>query len=171
MLFDGYYVSRQNFLGFEMAQIFNDNLNFLLNASEMLAGGQSLIKIRSRGKFERPFTRVQALEQKAQTRWLDREQELLRKIDATNQKLQEIEQRKDASQKLILSAEQEAEIQKFQEEKLRINRELKGVRRNLRADIEALGATVKVINIFLMPLVVCIAGIGYAVYRRKRMRP
>ncbi len=171
MLFDGYYVSRQNFLGFEMAQIFNDNLNFLLNASEMLAGGQSLIKIRSRGKFERPFTRVQALEQNAQTRWLDREQELLRKIDATNQKLQEIEQRKDASQKLILSAEQEAEIQKFQEEKLRINRELKGVRRNLRADIEALGATVKVINIFLMPLVVCIAGIGYAVYRRKRMRP
>lgn len=171
MLFDGYYVSRQNFLGFEMAQIFNDNLNFLLNAAEMLAGGQSLINIRSRGKFERPFTRVQALEQKAQSRWRDREQELLGKIEATNQKLQELEQRKDASQKLILSAEQEAEIQKFQEEKLRINQELKGVRRNLRADIEALGATVKVINIFLMPLVVCIAGIGYAVYRRNRMRP
>jgi ABC-type uncharacterized transport system involved in gliding motility auxiliary subunit len=171
MLFDGYYVSRQNFLGFEMAQIFNDNLNFLLNAAEMLAGGQSLINIRSRGKFERPFTRVQALEQKAQSRWLDREQELLGKIEATNQKLQELEQRKDASQKLILSAEQEAEIQKFQEEKLRINQELKGVRRNLRADIEALGATVKVINIFLMPLVVCIAGIGYALYRRNRMRP
>ncbi|HSM74828.1 MAG TPA: Gldg family protein [Desulfobacterales bacterium] len=171
MLFDGYYVSRQNFLGFEMAQIFNDNLNFVLNAAEMLAGGQSLINIRSRGKFQRPFTRVQALEQKAQARWLDREQELLQKIDATNQKLQELEQRKDASQKLILSEEQEAEIQKFQEERLRINQELKVVRRNLRADIEALGATVKLINIFLMPLLVCIAGIGYAVYRRNRKRP
>jgi ABC-type uncharacterized transport system involved in gliding motility auxiliary subunit len=171
MLFDGYYVSRQNFLGFEMAQIFNDNLNFLLNAAEMLAGGQSLINIRSRGKFQRPFTRVQALEQKAQARWLDREQELLQKIDATNQKLQELEQRKDASQKLILSEEQEAEIQKFQEERLRINQELKVVRRNLRADIEALGTTVKLINIFLMPLLVCIAGIGYAVYRRNRKRP
>ena len=171
MLFDGYYVSRQNFLGFEMAQIFNDNLNFVLNAAEMLAGGQSLINIRSRGKFQRPFTRVQALEQMALARWLDREQELLQKIDATNQKLQELEQRKDASQKLILSEEQEAEIQKFQEERLRINQELKVVRRNLRADIEALGATVKLINIFLMPLLVCIAGIGYAVYRRNRKRP
>jgi ABC-type uncharacterized transport system involved in gliding motility auxiliary subunit len=137
----------------------------------MLAGGQSLINIRSRGKFQRPFTRVQALEQKAQARWLDREQELLQKIDATNQKLQELEQRKDASQKLILSEEQEAEIQKFQEERLRINQELKVVRRNLRADIEALGTTVKLINIFLMPLLVCIAGIGYAVYRRNRKRP
>lgn len=170
MLFDGYYVSRQNFLGFEMAQIFNDNLNFVLNASEMLAGGQSLINIRSRGKFERPFTRVQALEQKAQSRWLDREQELLAKIDATNQKLQELEQRKDASQKLILSQEQEAEIQKFHEEKLRINKELKVVRRNLRSEIESLGTTVKVINIFLMPLLISIVGIGYAVYRRKRMQ-
>jgi ABC-type uncharacterized transport system involved in gliding motility auxiliary subunit len=171
MLFDGYYVSRQNFLGFEMAQIFNDNLNFVLNAAEMLAGGQSLINIRSRGKFQRPFTRVQALEQKAQTRWLDREQELLQKIEATNQKLQELEKRKDASQKLILSEEQEAEIRKFQEEKLRISQELKVVRRNLRADIEALGTGVKLINIFLMPLLVCIAGIGYALYRRNRMRP
>ena len=169
MLFDGYFVSRQNFLGFEMDQIFNDNLNFVLNAAEMLAGGQSLINIRSRGKFQRPFTRVQALEQKAQARWLDREQELLQKIDATNQKLQELEQHKDASQKLILSEEQEAEIRKFQEEKLRISQELKVVRRNLRAEIEALGTTVKVINIFLMPLLVCIAGIGYAVYRRNRM--
>ena len=82
-----------------------------------------------------------------------------------------MEKRKDASQKLILSEEQEAEIRKFQEEKLRISQELKVVRRNLRADIEALGTGVKLINIFLMPLVVCIAGIGYALYRRNRMRP
>jgi ABC-type uncharacterized transport system involved in gliding motility auxiliary subunit len=82
-----------------------------------------------------------------------------------------LEKRKDTSQKLILSEEQEAEIRKFQEEKLRISQELKVVRRNLRADIEALGTGVKLINIFLMPLVVCIAGIGYALYRRNRMRP
>ncbi len=167
-LYDGYYVQKQNFLGFEIARIFNDNLNLLLNATEMLSGGQDLISIRSRGKFEKPFTRVEALEKKAQLKWLDREQELMKKVEETNRKLEQLEQQKDASQKLIISKEQEAEIQKFQAEKLRIRKELKTVRKNLRADIEALGATVKLINIFLMPLLVCLAGVAFAIYKRKR---
>ena len=79
MLFDGYYVNKQNLLGFSIANVFNDNLNFVLNSSEMLTGNPALIRVRSRGTFERPFTRVQALERKAQDRWLSQEQELVRK--------------------------------------------------------------------------------------------
>lgn len=169
MLSDNYYVSQQNFLGFKIARMFNDNLNFLLNASEMLTGSEALISIRTRGKFERPFIKVQELEKKAQARWLAREQELIRKVEETNQKLRQFEQQKDASQEVIISAKQEEEIKKFQEEKLRINKELKDVRRNLRADIESLGATVKFINIFLMVFIVAISGSFYALYRRKKM--
>ncbi len=168
MLFDSYYVSRQNFLGFNMARVFNDNLNFLLNTAEMLTGTEDLISIRSRGKFERPFTQVDELEKKAQAKWMVQEQELVRKADETNRKLREFEQKKDASQRFVMSDEQEAEIQKFQEEKHRINKELKDVRRNLRADIEALGTRIKFYNIFLMPFLVSIAGILYALYRRKK---
>ena len=62
-----------------------------------------------------------------------------------------LEQQKDASQRAILSEAQEQEIARFQDEKLKINKELKIVRRNLRADIERLGTTVKFINIFLVP--------------------
>ncbi len=168
MLMDDFYVRRQNFLGFNMAQIFNDNLNFFLNSAEMLTGNDALISIRSRGTFERPFTRVEELERKAQNRWREREQELMARAEETNQKLQQLEQQKQSSQKLVLSAEQEAEIERFREEKLRINQELKKVRRKLRADIEALGTKVKFANIFLMPLLVCIAGLGYALYRRQK---
>lgn len=168
MLYDGYYVSKQNFLGFDMSNIFNDNLNLLLNSTEMLTGSEALIEIRSRGSFERPFTRVKALESQAQHRWLAREQELERKVEQTNAKLQQLEQQKDTSQRTIISPEQESEIKKFQEEKLRINKELKVVRRNLRADIESLGAFIKFINIFLMPLLVSMAGIVYAIYLRRR---
>jgi ABC-type uncharacterized transport system involved in gliding motility auxiliary subunit len=167
-LFDGYYVSKQNFLGFNIAQIFNDNLNFLLNSSEMLAGSHMLIDIRTRGKYERPFTRVQALEQKAQVRWLAREQELVKKVEDTNRKLRELDQQKDPSQKLIISDEQQSQIDSFQEEKRRINKELKLVRRNLRADIESLGRWVKFTNIFLVPLMVCIAGIAFALFKRQK---
>jgi len=169
LLFDNYYVNKQNFLGLNISRVFNDNLNFLLNASEMLTGNQELINIRSGGRFERPFTRVQELEKSAQARWLATEQELVRKVDETNQKLRELEREKDTTQQFIISAKQEAEIQKFKQEKLRINKELKNVRRNLRADIESLGSAVKFINIFLMPLLVSMAGIFYALYKRKKM--
>jgi len=169
-LYDGYYVSRQNFLGFEMASIFNDNLNFLLNSGELLTGVEALIRVRSRGTYERPFDRVAALEAQAQEKWLDREQELERKVEELNAKLNALEKQKDAAQKLILSPEQQAEVEQFQEERRRISEELKEVRRNLRADIETLGRRVKFINIFLVPLLVCIAGGLYALYRRKRSR-
>jgi len=169
MLYDGYYVSHQNFLGMKVSNIFNDNLNLLLNASELLTGSDALIGIRSRGSFERPFLRVKALEHKAQAKWLDREQELVREVDATNKKLHALESRKDASQATIMSPEQEAEIAKFQKQKVRISHELKLVRRNLRSEIDALGRTLKVINIFLMPLLVSLVGIAYALYRRRKV--
>lgn len=168
MLFDGYYLSQQNFLGFKISNIFNDNLNLLLNTSEMLTGNPALISIRSRGTFERPFTRVQELERKAQDRWLDQEQALVRKVEETNEKLRMLDQQKDASQRAILSEEQEKEIERFQEEKLEINKELKIVRRNLRSDIERLGTTVKFINIFLVPLLIGIGGIIFAFTRRRK---
>jgi ABC-type uncharacterized transport system involved in gliding motility auxiliary subunit len=169
LLFDNYYVNKQNFLGFNISSVFNDNLNFLLNATEMLTGNQELINIRSGGRFERPFTRVQELEKSAQARWLATEQELVRKVEETNQELRVLERQKDATQQFIISEKQEAEIQIFKQEKLRINKELKKVRRNLRADIESLGSALKFINIFLMPLLVSMAGIFYALYKRKKM--
>ncbi len=168
LLFDGYYLSQQNLLGHTISNIFNDNLNFMLNTSEMLTGNPALIGIRSRGTFERPFTRVQELERKAQDRWLDQEQALVRQVEETNEKLRQLEQQKDASQRAILSEAQEQEIARFQEEKLRINKELKIVRRNLRAEIEQLGTTVKFVNIFLVPLLVGIGGIIYAITRRRK---
>jgi ABC-type uncharacterized transport system involved in gliding motility auxiliary subunit len=168
LLYDGYYVSKQNFLGYTISNVFNDNLNLLLNSAEVLTGSDALIEIRSRGSFDRPFTRVAALEEKAQVRWRDREQELVQKVEQTNDTLRQLEQQKDASQRAIISPEQQAEIEKFQDEKRRINNELKIVRRNLRADIESLGRTVKFINIFLMPLLVSLAGILYAVYLARR---
>ncbi|MGD9877370.1 Gldg family protein [Desulfococcus sp.] len=170
LLFDNYYVSHQNFLGFKISRMFNDNLNFVLNSGEMLIGSQALIGIRSRGTFERPFTRVEALEKAAQARWLVREQELMRRIDDTNRKLEQLEEQKEAAQQLILSEAQEAEIRAFQEERRRINKELKTVRRNLRADIERLGNTVKFINTFLMVFVVAAAGMIYGLRQRLKSR-
>ncbi len=169
MIHDNNYVEHQTFLGQEVSQVYNDNLNFLLNACEQMTGNEELINIRSRGKFERPFEKVVTLEKKAQERWMAQEQELAKKFEEANEKLKSLEKQKDASQEFVFSPEQEEEIKKFREEKLRINKKLKEVRRNLRSEIEKLGVFIKFINIFLMPILVSIAGIGYAAARRRRV--
>lgn len=170
LLADNTYLIRQTIpvLGFNIVSFGNDNLNFLLNFSEMLTGSEELISIRSRGKFERPFDKVEELERKAGERWMAKEQELAAKVDEVNRKLRELEKQKDATQRYILSDEQEKEIKKFKEEKLKVNKELKRVRGNLRAEIEVLGAWIKALNIGLMPLLVSLAGLGYGLYRRKK---
>jgi len=170
MLADQFYVTKTNLMGFVLTKVFNDNLNFLSNACEILTGSDDLIGLRSRGKSARPFTVVQELESRAQARWLSTEQELIKKMEATTRRLRELEQGKDSSQGLVLSPEQEAEVKKFKEEKIRTNRELKQVRKNLRADINKMGTTLAGINTFLMPFCVSIAGICFAVYRRKRIK-
>ena len=166
MLFDAYYVSKQNFLGMDISNMFNDNLNFLLNTCELLTGSEALIQIRTRGIFERPFVKVQQLESRAQGKWLEQEQELSKQVGQTNRKLRELEREKDSSQKFIMSAQQEKEIKKFRDEKIRINKQLKNVRRNLRSEIETLGRYIKFINIFLIPIMICLGGLFFAVYRK-----
>ncbi|MBU4002769.1 MAG: ABC transporter, partial [Proteobacteria bacterium] len=138
------------------------------NTCEILTGNEELVNIRSRGKFERPFVKVVDLEKKAQVRWLAQEQGLMKKMEESTAKLEKLEKLKDASQKFIVSPDQEKELQNFKKEKLAIHKKLKEVRRNLRADIDRLGMKVKLANIFMMPLLISILGIGYAVYKRNR---
>ncbi|MCW7753003.1 GldG family protein [Desulfobotulus sp. H1] len=170
LLFDAYYMNRQNFLGFEMARIFNDNLNFVLNSVEMLSGSPDLIHVRTRDITDRPFHRVKDLERQAETRWLAREQALLQRAEEASLRIQMLENQKQGEDALVLSEEQEAELRRFNEEKIRINQELKEVRRNLRSDIDALGTRLTIINMLAIPLLVAGAGIVLGIQRRRRSR-
>ena len=60
------------------------------------------------------------------------------------------------------------EIENFRQEEQRIKKELKSVRKNLRHDIERLGTIVKLSNIALIPILVSMAGLGLALYRRSK---
>ena len=46
---------------------------------------------------------------------------------------------------------------------------LKELRKTLRQDVEALQFWTKVVNIALMPLLVALFGLGYAIVRRRRV--
>ncbi len=170
MLFDSFTVQELSFFGQSAYQPINDNINLLINAVEQLAGGVELAAIRARGRFERPFERVLAIQHEAQERWMAEERALQQQLDATRLRLEELQSERDQGQRFILSPEQQAEIERFRQEEIRTQRELRNVRRKLREDIERMGVKVKAFNILFVPVLICISGIALALYRQRKMR-
>lgn len=170
MLYDQFAVQELIFFGQPVYQPINDNINFLANAVDQLAGGSDLAAIRSRGRFDRPFHRVIALQREAQERWLMQEKALQEELESTRERLEALQSKKDKSQRFILSPEQQEELERFRQEEMKTQQELKRVRKNLREGIERLGVRVKVINILLMPAIVCLTGVSFGLYRQYRTR-
>lgn len=168
MLYDRFCVREVGFFG--LAEAVNDNLSFLFNAVEQVAGSAALVGIRTRGKSERPFDVVLKLQREAQERYLAEETRLQEKLNETQRRLGELQTKKDSKQQLFLSPEQQAEIQRFEKEMFETRKQLKLVRRKLREDIERLGVRIKVMNILLMPALVACAGVGFWFYRRQKTR-
>ncbi len=153
--------------GMQASEPINDNLALFANAIEQISGNQDLIAIRSRGRFSRPFGRVDALEYKAMAAWQSQEEQLNAALEETRRQIADLQQQKKGSQKFILSKEQEEAVTRFHAREIEIKKQLREVRKSLRKDIDTLGVWVKVANIALMPLVVVIFGVGHAVSRRR----
>ena len=124
----------------------------MLNSVDNLLGGSELISIRSRGRFSRPFTVVESLRLAAQSKYQKSADTLQRELEETEAQLNEVESSQSDQNLLALSPEQEQAITQFQDEKLRIRKQLRDVRHQLDKDIEGLGATLKLINIIVLPL-------------------
>ncbi|HSH70639.1 MAG TPA: Gldg family protein, partial [Deferrisomatales bacterium] len=168
LLTDDFSVRRQNLLGQTLLMMLNDNLAFAGNSAEVLAGGQALASLRTRGKSARPFTLVDQLEREADEKWRGVEADLLAKQQETSRRLQALEQGKDEQNRALLSPSQVEEIQNFREELVANKKKLREVRRNLRQDIENLGWRLKLLNIALVPALVLLAGFGPLLWRQLR---
>ncbi len=167
-LYDSFCVAPLNVLGNTVYRPINENLVLFANVLEQAAGLPELAGIRTRGTFSRPFTRVDALEQRAAQEWQKKEQELSAKLQAAQQKLAELQRQKQGDDRFILSPEQQKQIEAFKAERARTAAELKDVRRNLNRSVEALGLRLKVVNILAVPALVALAGLLYGLRRRCR---
>jgi len=168
MLTDFMWVREQNFFGQRMTQAWASNGDLVDNALDNLAGSADLISVRGRATFQRPFDRVDRLRRAADERLHAKEQELEAQLRDTETKLTSLQSKKDNGSALILTPEQEQEIEHFQTEKLRIRKELRAVRAGLNEDIERLGTTLKILNIVVVPF--AFAAVALLVWLMRRQR-
>ncbi len=171
MLEDRFWVRIREFAGQQVAMPFAANGDFVVNAVDNLAGSDDLIQLRSRGVSHRPFTVVDDLRRDAAERLLARRDELQQALESAEKRLNALQERKkQAGEKASLSAEEEAAIEQFRDEMIRIRRQLREVQHGLERDIERLAAWVKALNIGLVPMgVLALAGL-MALARRHRRR-
>ena len=170
VLSDRMWVQIRPFFGQKLMNAFANNGDFAVNALDNMAGSSDLISVRGRATSQRPFTTVEVLKRNADERFRAKESELKKELTDTERKLTELQSAKSKDQAQILSPEQKAEVDKFLKRKLEIRKELRQVRRQLDAEIEALGSRLKLVNIVLMPLLVTFAALGFAWWRNQRRR-
>lgn len=171
LLLDMMWVRRQSFFGQTMLQPFASNGDFVMNAVDNLSGSSDLISIRSRGGFVRPFTKVDQIRREAEDRFQAKQKELEEELHNTEQKLGELQsKRSDANTAMIMSPEQQEELRRFQEQKIRIRKDLREVQHGMNRDIDRLGQHLQLINILTMPLLLTAFALGALIWRRRHLR-
>jgi ABC-type uncharacterized transport system involved in gliding motility auxiliary subunit len=168
LLADQFSVQVQDFFGQRVVIPRGGNLTFVQNLVEQMAGDENLINARSRATLNRPFERVRQIEAQANERFRSKIETIEKNLQETQRELNELQRSKDPKQKFILSAEQQAALEKFRKQEAETKVELKKVRKDLRAEIESLQNRIKWLNIAGMPLLVAFAGAGFFIIKRKR---
>jgi ABC-type uncharacterized transport system involved in gliding motility auxiliary subunit len=168
ILSDRLWVRKQDFFGQTLLNAFAGNGDFFINVVDHLTGSSDLISIRGRGTSSRPFTKVEALKRAADDRFRIKEQELQQELTNTERRLAELQSGKSKDQRFVLSPEQQKELDSFLKHKLEIRKALREVRRQLDADIDALGSRLKFINIALVPILLTLGALGFLGWKAKR---
>ncbi|HZJ69516.1 MAG TPA: hypothetical protein VFF36_01175, partial [Planctomycetota bacterium] len=168
MLGDDLWVQMQNLFGQRMAIPIASNGDFVIHALDNLSGSNELISLRSRASFDRPFERIESIRKEAEQRLLAREQALQDELTQTERRLSDLQSKKDDQSSLILSPEQKAEIDRFQEQRVATRKELRDVRHDLNKDIDRLEAWIKALNIGAVPLLVGALAVGLGLRAGRR---
>lgn len=150
----------------------HNNIPFVVNAIDSLTGGVDLISLRGRGFSYRPFSTLDDLESEAQARYRAAEIELQGALDDAEARLADIRGQSltpDGRIGVLTQAQQE-EIKAYVDLQEDLRQQLRSVQASLRAELDSVQNTLRIVNVWAMPLVVFVIGLGLALWRRFRLR-
>jgi ABC-type uncharacterized transport system involved in gliding motility auxiliary subunit len=168
-LSDDFSVRVMNLFGMRAATPINDNLGFLLNAIDSLAGYPELLALRGKGGASRTFTRVEAIERAAQTAYREQLDLLDQRLAAVQARIRDLQQGQEQRQMLVATPETLAAIDEFRKEEAEVRAQQREIRKKLREDIEALNRRLALFNLLTMPLLLGAGGCLFF-WRRHRRR-
>ena len=157
ILVDDHFILQQRFR-------ISENITFVQNLVDHF-GDDTLINIRSRNQ-NRPFTTIVNLEKEAQTKFEGRLKKLEEEQQAILQEKTKLESTGEGNNQFTLRIDPEA-LKAIQAKELEKRKEIREIRKELRAEIDLIQLKIKLANIGLMPLLVIIFGIAFFIHKRK----
>ena len=155
-------------LGVSVPQPISNNGDFVINSIENLSGNTDLISLRGRGKYSRPFEKVETIRKQAESKFREREKKLQVTLEETENKIRKLQQEQGNEKSYLLNNKLTTEIEKFRNERLATRKELRSVQHDLRKNIEKLGAQLRFINIGLIPLLITLLALIIGIYRASK---
>jgi ABC-type uncharacterized transport system involved in gliding motility auxiliary subunit len=168
MLSDRFWVQTSDFFGQRVAVPNANNADLVANAIEVLAGGNDLISLRTRGTSARPFEVVQTLQRDADTRYSAQEKELQDKLKNTQAKIKDLQS--DKSGNVVLTSEQTSTLESFRKEMAQTRQQLREVQLKLNQDIRRLKSRLVFADVALIPILVGIVAIILGIVRLQRRK-
>jgi ABC-2 type transport system permease protein len=143
-----------------------DNAAFILNALDNLGGDEALMALRSRAPAARPMERVDELRAAARDRLYKEQQRLEALLGDAEGRLKQLEDKRASG--VAHTPEEVAEIAGFRDEAARIRKQLRGVEREFRRDIDKLAGRLEFVNIWLPPVFAAVLGVGVFIWRSRK---
>ena len=168
ILDDKFWLQKQDFFGHRLLVPTANNSDFVANAIELLAGGDDLVGLRSRGTSARPFEVVEEIRNEAQARYSAEERSLQAKLKETQEKIASLTGKDQANAPTTLSPAQAKAVEEFRADMLQTRRQLRNVQAALRSNIARLKTGLEFLDIALIPLVVAVVAVALGVLRLRR---
>ena len=169
ILEDRFWIQSQDFFGQTVTIPVANNGDFVANAIDVLAGGDDLISLRSRGTSARPFELVNSIQRDADTKYQATEKDLETKLKDTQDKIKQLRDQ-GGRPGAALAAEQAQAIDNFRGDMISIRQQLRQVQLALRQDINRLQAWTQFFDIAFVPILVGIAALILGLWRLQRRK-
>lgn len=167
LLTDRLWLQEQQRSGHSLLRSWADNDAFVINSLDYLSGSEALLSLHARGRFSRPFSVVDELQRQAQIRFQSTYRQLSQSLAETDRALQKLRSNPDphAAQ---LPAEQIDELAERERQQHQLREQLRSLQYQLNNDVDALGRTLKWLNIGLVPLLLTLLALLIMAIRRLR---
>lgn len=144
-----------------------DNVNFVLNALEVLIGQENLIELRGKSAQTRKFASIEKIRKQARHDFTLKEQEILNKMDKTKAGLSEIWNKKEFEGRETFTPDELSIIANIRQELDALRLDLRNIRLNLNSEIDTIDSYIKFANIYAIPLLI-LFGWSFILLRKKR---
>ncbi|MDE0309448.1 MAG: Gldg family protein [Acidiferrobacterales bacterium] len=165
MLHDRFWIQHQQVFNQSVAFATASNGELIHNAVDNLSGDNSLLGVRSRGSYFRPFHKMQKIRQAAEQQYLANETKLLEELANVESLLLNLQSdnRNEGAEQIVTDAQRE-ELKRMRASQIEIRQQLRDVQHKLGQDINQLVTAITVVNIIAVPLVVGLIALYMGVF-------